>query len=222
MEDISKILCHRLFDGIDQQELLQKMQKCNVISATFEAGEEIYSPRDKEKKLGFVLSGTASVFSADENNNVLLRILEAGDSFGVANLFSRQEHFVSFIIAKKTCKILFLSHGFIANLLQEDPTFRMNYIHFLSDRICFLNDKISCFTAGTPERKLAFFLLSSGKDEIEQYSLSTNANSLSEMLNVGRASLYRAFETLERENLIQRNGKQITVLDKNALRKRFG
>ena len=222
MEDVEKVLSHRLFSGIDPQEMLQKMKDANVASTVFEAGEDIYSPHSKEKKLGFVLSGAASVFSADDGNRVLLRILETGDSFGVANLFSCQDRFVSFIVAKKTCRILFLSHSFVSSLLQENHTFRMNYIHFLSDRICFLNDKISCVTAGSPERKLAFFLLAAGEEQGASYSLSIHANSLSEMLNVGRASLYRAFETLETENLIRRNGKQITVLDKNALKKRFG
>ena len=148
-------------------------------------------------------------------------MLESGDTFGVANLFSSTEQFVSLIVAKKACRVLFFSEETVALLLREDTTFCMNYIHFLSDRICFLNTKISCFTAGSPERKLAFFLLSCADDKMEQYSLSINSNSLSDMLNVGRASLYRAFDCLVSEGLIQKQGKQITVLNKNALKDRY-
>lgn len=219
---IDQLCTHRLFAGMDTQRLSATVNGGEVKLCEFASGEEIYSPYDKEKKLGFLLSGSASVFSADENNAVLLRILEKGDTFGVANLFSSHETFVSLIVAKKACKILFFSEASVAALLREDSVFCMNYIHFLSDRICFLNQKISCFTAGSPERKLAFFLLSCGEDKIEQYSLSINANSLSDMLNIGRASLYRAFDSLAAEGLIQKQGKQITVIDKNALKRRFG
>ena len=222
MELISQLCTHRLFSGTDPGRLANKIESGEASVREFAAGEEIYAPRDRDKKLGFILSGSASVFSADENNTVLLRILEKGDTFGVANLFSSKEQFVSLIVAKKACRILFFPAATVESLLREDSAFCMNYIHFLSDRICFLNNKISCFTAGSPERKLAFFLLSCGDDKIGQYSLNINANSLSDMLNIGRASLYRAFDSLAAEGLIQKQGKQITVIDKNALKIRFG
>lgn len=218
---ITQLCAHRLFAGVDPQTLAAKTES-GAKTADFLPGQEIYSPKDRDKKLGILLTGSASVFSADENNGVLLRILEKGDTFGVANLFSGQERFVSLIVAKKACRVLFFDEKTVASLLREDETFCMNYIRFLSDRICFLNTKISCFTAGSPERRLAFFLLAFGEDWDKPYSVSLNANSLSDMLNVGRASLYRAFEKLEAEGLIIKEGKQITVPDKNTLKKRFG
>ena len=44
---------------------------------------------------------------------------------------------------------------------------------------------------------------------------------LANTLDVGRASLYRAFDKLESEGLIIKDGKTITVLDKNTLRQRY-
>ena len=41
---------------------------------------------------------------------------------------------------------------------------------------------------------------------------------LAKQLNTGRASLYRAFDYLESINLIKRDGKIITVLDKDKLK----
>ena len=221
MENLIHLSSHPLFLNMDMEAFSQKIKSQGIAPKDFAPGEEIYSPKDEQKKLGFMLFGSASVFSADENNNVLLRILEKGDTFGVANLFSDQARFVSQIVAKKACRVLFLSQEFVEQLLREDPNFHMNYIHFLSDRICFLNSKISCFTAGTPDRKLALFLLSQAPSNIEQYSLVINANSLSDMLNVGRASLYRAFDKLIAEGLIEKKGKQITIIDKNALRSHY-
>lgn len=218
-ELISQLNEHPLFAGICQKTLSSALD-VDAISE-FSVGQEIYSPKSSEKKLGIILSGTASVFSADENNGVLLRILEKGDTFGVANLFSKRERFISIIVAKKGCRVLFFSEAATERLLREDPVFCMNYIRFLSDRICFLNTKISCFTAGSPERRLAFFLLALGEGEEGRYTVSLNANSLSDMLNVGRASLYRAFDKLEADQLIQKDGKQITILDKNILKQHF-
>ncbi len=222
MDWTKQIQSHRLFTNVDS-DMLQKQSENHFITVCdFRAGETIYYPGNTERRMGFLLSGTASVFSADENNSVLLRVLETGDTFGVSNLFSTNQAFVSLIVAKKASKVLFFSQQAVLELLREDESFCMNYIHFLSDRICFLNQKISCFTAGSPERKLAFFLLSCESEEIEQYSLTINANSLSDMLNIGRASLYRALDALIEDGIIRKVGKTITVLDKNALKIRLG
>lgn len=210
-----------LFHGIDLPLWQKRIENGAAFVRSFSAGTEIFSPSDKEKKLGVVLSGVACVFSSAENSGALLRTLEAGDTFGVANLFCNREEYVSLILAKKPCRVLFFSHDTIEDLIQKDPAFRINYIRFLSERICFLNTKIACFTAGSPERKLASFLISGSRDDSEQYSLCINANSLSEMLNIGRASLYRAFEKMEAEGLIIKDGKQITVPNKNILKQRF-
>ena len=209
-----------LFEGTDRA-ILSAIINEHACAEDYSSGDTIVAPSDTEKRLGVILEGEASVFSADESGGALLRVLKKGDTFGVANLFSTQDKFVSLIVAKKHCSVLFLDRSATERLLCDDPAFCLNYIRFLSDRICFLNTKISCFTAGTPERRLAVFLLTMGEDEADRFSLSLNANSLSEMLNVGRASLYRAFEKLEAEQLIERNGKTITVLDKNTLRERF-
>ena len=219
-ELLSQLNKHPLFAGVSKETLSKKLNADAIVE--FSPGQEIYSPKHREKKLGIILSGSASVFSANESCGVLLRVLEMGDTFGVANLFSNQERFVSFIMAKKHCRVLFFSEASAAELLQEEPCFCINYVRFLSDRICFLNDKISCFTAGSPERRLAFFLLALDNNDQSSYTVSTNANSLSDMLNIGRASLYRAFDKLESDGWIKKNGKEITVTDKNALKRRFG
>ena len=211
----------QLFSGTNEALLYRTVEKYAEI-AEFPVGSEIYSPKSKEKTLGVLLCGVASVFSANENNDVLLRVIEQGGTFGVATLFAGQDEFVSRILAKKPCRVLFLHEDSVAHLIRTDAAFCMNYIRFLSDRICFLNTKISCFTAGSPERKLAFFLLSFSEGAHDSYAVSINANSLSDMLNAGRASLYRAFEKLESESLIRRDGKQITVIDKNTLKRYLG
>ena len=37
------------------------------------------------------------------------------------------------------------------------------------------------------------------------------------MLNIGRASLYRAFDKFIADGFISKNGKEITLLDRDAL-----
>ena len=214
-EIIQRLKKHELFEKTELSALEALINAEDTEIMNFKQGDEIFSPKNEEKKLGFILDGEASVYSADGNRSVLLRSLSEGDSFGVSNLFDTQGGFVSLIVAKKASNVIFFSPTAISSLLERSGEFRMSYIRFLSEKICFLNRKISCFTAGSPERRLAVFLGTQSNEE--SYSLSLNANSLSEMLNVGRASLYRAFDKLTADGFIIRNGKIITVFNRNAL-----
>ena len=88
----------------------------------------------------------------------------------------------------------------------------------MSGRICYLNHKIRYLTAGSAERRLALYLASFEKDIIE---LDASLSSLSELLDIGRASLYRAFDTLIADGYIEKNGRTIRLIAPDAMIKDY-
>lgn len=216
---IYKLKNHTLFKNVEHSVLISALDFDGTDVKTFKSGDEIFSPKNEEKRLGFILVGEANVYSADGNHTVMLRSLNEGDTFGVSNLFDENSRFVSLIVAKKASSVIFFTPEAIGRLLDDSSEFRMSYIKFLSERICFLNKKISCFTAGSPERRLAVFLCSQSSEQT--FTVSINANSLSEMLNIGRASLYRAFDKLIADGFIQKTGKNITLINRTDLESNY-
>jgi len=211
---VTQLQASPLFHGISSESILSLLASPKTATQTFKAGDLIYSPESTEKLLGVFLSGNAAAYSVDSQNGVLLRSFAKNDMFGLATLFGSRNRYVSIITAKNACRVIFFSAEDIRPLLDE-PTFSMNYIRCLSDKICYLNTKISCFTAGSPERKLAYFLCL--QSPANSFSLSISANALSEMLNIGRASLYRAFDKFTEDGFIKKEGKTITLIDRNAM-----
>ncbi|MBQ9131384.1 MAG: Crp/Fnr family transcriptional regulator, partial [Clostridia bacterium] len=118
------------------------------------------------------------------------------------------------IRAHGPCRILFLPEKAVRRLLETDTEFLYRYLGFLSDRIRYLNRKIGYLTAGSTERRLALYLHSFGTDS---FSLTTSITSLSELLDVGRASLYRAFDKLTEDGFIQKDGRKIRLLKSEAM-----
>ncbi len=212
---ITQLQTTPLFCGISGETILSLLTSPETETQTFKSGDIIFSPENTDKKLGIFLSGTATVHSVDSQNGVLLRSFAKNDVFGLATLFGSRSRYVSIITAKKSCRVLFLDAKDILPLTETNPTFAANYIRCLSDKICYLNSKISCFTAGSPERKLAFFLCS--HCPADGFSMTISANSLSEMLNIGRASLYRVFDKFTEEGYIKKEAKTITLLDRRGM-----
>ena len=207
--ELKTVLTHPLFSGVPIESIRSAISNEGSRSESLLDGQ----PIPTEDHIGFVLDGRAAVYTADESRRVLLRVLNVGDAFGLAGLFS-EENEVSKICADGACKCLFFSERAVSRMLEESDAFRKNYIGFLTGRIRFLNRKIAYLTAGSAERRLALYLLSLGTGEMV---LKDSIGSLSDLLNLGRASLYRAFDKLCEDGYLIKNGRRLTILNAEAM-----
>ena len=216
-KETDKIFACPIFMGVDRTHALAILDSHGCGAIDFEEEDIILSQNDSCHKAGIILAGEAVATTADDSKNALLRFFGTGDLFGIANLFTN-ERYVSSIRAKKRCRVFFFTEEAIRELLESDQTFLYNYLAFLSGRICYLNRKIRYLTAGSAERRLALYLSSFKTDTIE---LDASISSLSELLDIGRASLYRAFDTLIADGYIEKNGRSIRLLAPDAMMKDY-
>lgn len=218
------MLDKKICECISQNRILGQADTKNIIACftpdtfctdSFPSDALIYSPQSTKKRVGIILSGTAIASPVSSSDGVMLRLMTRGDIFGIANLYADGECFPSVITAKTAVEVLFVDGDAFRALLKCDGGAMRAYLAFLCGRIIYLNKKISTLTAGSTERKLAFFLCENECGG--EFSSPLSMSALAETLGVGRASLYRAIDSLCAEGLIARNGKKILITDKNAL-----
>lgn len=198
-----------LFESLGQAGCEALIAEGTAKEVEWETGERI-----EERALYCVISGTVGVYSTDEERPVLLRYLKAGDVFGAANLYTSGTR-LSRLTAESKGRAFAFSPAAVDGLLRENKDFLHAYLVFLADRIAFLNKKINYIAAGSAERKLAAWLLT--RAEEEEFDLPVNVSDLAKILDLGRASLYRAFEGLQSRGFIQKEGTHVRILDKKAL-----
>ncbi|MBW7573943.1 Crp/Fnr family transcriptional regulator [Caproiciproducens faecalis] len=208
-----------LFNGIEQDLAQDAFQSSECSCMEYEAGEKIYTRSNYRKSLGIVFSGVVKAMKP-ENENLVMNTFYSGGIFGVACLFNNSRRYVSEITAVKRSRVLFLSQQLLQDLFEKNTKIAENYISYLSDRICFLNSRIDNFTGGTAVCRLATFLLSLSAQH--EYSLvlelPCTLTQLSNTLNIGRASLYRAFDDLSSAGVVTREGKKVTINQIERLR----
>ena len=201
-----------LFKGVDVEELYDFLsKKCFVCS--FSNNETIYTRSKFNDSVGIVLNGNVEVYK-DEEKAVMLNRIGEGGFFGAAALFANKREYVSVLVAKGNTTVIFIPFDEFKELLTKNSVFALNYICFLSGRIEFLNKKIDEYTAPDASEKLIRYLLD--KSVCEEGKTVCRVKSmveLSKRLNMGRASLYRSFEELERQQIISRDGKNIFIDD---------
>ncbi len=205
-----------LFGSVSDALLQSTLQSEHAQLLPLASGE--MPPPHCNEMLGVVLSGKLLILSTDEARSVVLRSVEKGEIFGAASLFTEAHAPLSRLKAKGAVQLLFLDRDAVHGLLRADANFMDAYLRLLADRIEFLNGKIRAFTAGSAERRLALWLLEHAQGDFVR---NTNLAVLADVLDIGRASLYRALDKLENEGLILRNGRDICILSPDELMQKY-
>ena len=196
---------HFLFQGAE--ELVSDALALGV--KAFPRGETICGPDTAERALGIVLDGRAEAVSLTREQTVLAAF-GPGDTFGAAALFGGGGY-VSLVRAVTGCTVLLLPEALLRQWFARCPRMAVNYIAFLSDRVRFLNGKIAIFTQEGAQQRL-YRWLRANCDEAGRLPEKLSMTKLAGTLSMGRTSLYRAMEELERAGLIVRDGKRIEVI----------
>lgn len=194
--------------GAQQESVARACKICMPVFHEYAKGEEILSPGELTYKLCVLCKGYATAYSAENGHPVLLRSFKPYELFGISNLFT-DAPFATSVVAKSPCTVLVLDKSFLSYLIDNDKTVRYQYIAFLAEKTLYLNRKIACLTAGSAEKRLAYWLDAQANEDV--VALEIPMTSLCTMLDMGRASLYRAFDQLERDGFIKRDGKSVRL-----------
>lgn len=189
---------------------------------TYQKGTLIFGGTQFERAFCILLSGKIAVKKdTDDGRGLNISTLQPGSCFGAAALFNDCTEFATILTATTTCRILFLSEALLLDLMRKDIRIAENYIRYQSSRILFLNEKIASLSAGSAEKRLAHWLLENA-EETENGLLCPlshiSMSSLASTLNIGRASLYRALDALEKTGAVINQHKDILIKNPARLR----
>lgn len=206
-KDKDVIIKNKLFSKLDNETLKNGMEIITV-----KKGETVMTKSVFNRGLALILKGNASVLKIglDGRRTVINRLSE-GDVFGMATLFYEEAEFPSEITAENSLRLAVFPKEFVENSFDSSPEFAKAYVTLLSEKILFLNKKLSAFSEGEASEKLLRWILmmANGKNEL---ILSCSVSKLASMLGIGRASVYRAFDSLTEQGTIAKDGKKIVIL----------
>lgn len=206
-----------LFSNIEKEVFISIVKSITLTTQMYEKGDTICAPNAFERRVGIVVSGSCQVCQMRSSEDyVLINTLTRGQSFGVISVLTDTEKFPTHIVASKQTKIAFLDANTIHSLIESNTYVAKNIISFLAERIAFLNNKVSTFSSATVEEKLAKYLISqisiTGSNIIP-----VSKSALARNLGTGRASLYRAIESLSDKKIISSDSNNIVVINAEML-----
>ncbi len=201
-----------LFLDMTDSQITEMLNSGNITAAAYKKHETIFTPSSYTRALALVTKGEADVYKQTEKGLLFLSILPVGGVFGMAAMFYEENGFINTVSARTDCRICFFSKEYLEEIFVKYPSTAKNYISILSQKIHYLNAKISNLTSSSPATRLLSYLQTLCADKSGEIILPVSVSELSKILSLGRTSLYGAFDELTENGAIERDGKKIRIL----------
>jgi len=200
-----------------QMEILAK----SVIEKKYRAGQFIVGDGQEIRDFYIVASGTIKMSkSSHDGKEQILCLLGPGQLFGMCAVFSDYIFPANAMTLEKST-LLVIPDTVLKDLAREDPTILFNMLFILSSRLKEAMLLIESLSLMEVPKRVAYFLLFSNLkhacSEGAIAKLTISQRELSKILGTSPETISRVLKKLAGENIIRVTGRNIRILDCEAL-----
>ena len=206
-----------LFNGLpeDQIAAIKKI----AIEKQISKGEIIVSEGDDGEGFFVIAEGRVKVFKvSSEGKEQILHIFGPGQPFGEVPVFSGQRFPANAQAIDKTRVLLFPRRS-IVDLISANPSLALNMLAIMSIKLRQFALQIENLSLKEMPARLASYLISLADEQNNDnfVTLKISKGQLASILGTIPETLSRVFAKLSGQNLINVEGKKITLLDRHGL-----
>ncbi len=210
-----------LFRGIDKEDIGEIIRNVHHQVRSYEAAEIIIHEEEEYNSLLILVQGTVSTEMMNPDGQVLvLEQLEAPATLAPGSLFASHPQIPVSVVAQNNCRALLISRNSMNQILATNPKVLTNFMEILSNRIQFLSNRLKSLQFQSLRSKFAQHILQMNTIQKSlNVTLQKTQQELSELFGVARPSLARVIREMHNEGLIHAQGKHITILNIESLRR---
>ena len=225
MKNIELLKTVSLFWDLDKIELGYISDK--MVSKKFENGNLIFLEESEGKNLFFVVEGSVKVTRlSKDGREVILAMLNAGDFFGEMSLLDGEARSANVIALEKT-EVLSLNRDDFLVVLHEYPKIAIQLLKEMTSRLRKSDRQIVSLSLSDAEKRIALCIvrfadeqgvIKNGQVTIPKIPIQQD---IANMAGTSRETVSRAMSLLTEEKYIERNGKELKILNYKSFIKEF-
>ncbi|AVQ32855.1 Crp/Fnr family transcriptional regulator [Staphylococcus muscae] len=203
-----------LFHQLDHEDL-KKINACAKVSH-FEKGDVIFQPGDEQ--LYIVADGNMKIYQLSSNGKEqLLRVVEPGSYEGESQLFG-VENDARFGEALNKTTICSISKQDFNEILVDHPQLSMKLLEYNMQKVLQLEQQTQFLSMEKVEERLASYLIDLMiAEESNKVVIPMSMKDLATFLGTTPETLSRKLKYLEQLGCIERKGRNISIVDVEAL-----
>ena len=225
MEKIELLQSVSIFWDLNENDLGHIADK--MVAKHFENGNYIFLEDSEGEQCFFVLKGSVKVTRlSKDGREVILAMLNEGDFFGEMSLLDGESRSANVIALEKT-KVLTLDRNDFIAVINDYPSIAVQLLKELARRLRKSDRQIASLSLSDAEKRIALCIIrfadeqgviQNGKVSIPKTPIQQD---IANMAGTSRETVSRALGLLEKEDLIERNGRELIILDYKKFIKEF-
>ncbi len=208
-----------LFNGVSEQRLEQLVASAKHKLVRFEKKDIYILAGMPYRHADIVIEGelVARMVSLSGKSVEVSRLVE-GDLIAPAFIFAKDNLMPVSVETEKETTVMRLPKADFAELIDNDPVLRRNFIVTLSNIDVFLTKKMRVLSLFTVREKVGYFLKEASKKQgSDVVLLDKSRQEIAESFGIQKFSLLRTMSELQDAGAIRVEGKRITILDRGKL-----
>ena len=208
-----------LFEGFSAKDIEQVMESIPYRLIRLDKKEVYLSAGTPCNFADIVVSGEVIArMEGPSGKYMQITSRTVGSLVNSAFIFGKNKNIPVNMIASKPTTILRMTPASMQMLINIDERFRFNFIQFLSGFCDGLGRKVRMLTLHTIREKVAIFLLEQSRiHKSDDFMLQKSRQEIAESFAIQKFSLQRCLKEFAADGIIQLNGKQIIILDKDKM-----
>ena len=225
MKKIELLQSVSIFWDLNEDELGHIADK--MVAKHFENGNYIFLEDSEGEQCFFVLEGSVKVTRlSKDGREVILAMLNEGEFFGEMSLLDGESRSANVIALEKT-KVLTLDRNDFIEVVNDYPQIAVQLLKELARRLRKSDRQIASLSLSDAEKRIALCIIrfadeqgviQNGKVSIPKTPIQQD---IANMAGTSRETVSRALGLLEKEDLIERNGRELMILDYKKFIKEF-
>lgn len=214
-----------IFSDLSDVELASISKKMTPYS--YSKGEFIVMEEMEGQQCYFITHGSVKITrSSKEGREVILAILTAGEFFGEMSLLDGETRSANVLTLEET-KVLALNRNDFMASLEEYPRVSIQLLKELTIRLRKSDLQIASLTLSDAEKRIGLCILRlageqgtirQGHVKIKKFPFQ---HDIANMAGTSRETVSRTLVLFEQNGLIQREGRQLTIVDYMQFQREF-
>jgi len=217
-EDIKMLTSSELFIGMNVTQISEALASTTYIERDVPAGQVVLTGDHPNRHMIIILSGSIDILMMDESGKSTIIDIVAAPNIVAPTFVTLQHHMPVNAITRVDSRLAFIKPEDFKRLIDNNMTVRWNYIHVMNQRCALLTDVIYFLTMLSNKQKILLII----RDEVRQQgsktiTLNFSRQGMASIMAVEKLTVKRCLHQLQDEGIITVDGKQITVLNDQAL-----
>ncbi len=216
MDKLKAIKSVMLFEGLPDEKSI-KLAEISIVKK-FNKGEILFEADVPAHGFFAPVAGRVKIFrTSPSGKEQILHIFGPGDVFGEVPVFEGGT-FPAHGQAIDKCEALFFPRRKFENMIREDPDLAMKMMAMLAQKLRILVNKIDELSLKeAPSRVASYLLLLRSSQDSDTFTLDLPKGQIAFYLGTIQETLSRIFKRFTEQEIIDIDGKQITILNPKAL-----